>query len=388
MAVDDVGFYNLTGEEITRGSLVDQMIGYYQLKLEVGDTKVTDFNEGSEIRNLLEAFAVDLYILMEEQNELTSIGFVDSADGEWLDKHGANPFINLPRDTGSESHGSVVFTIPTVATEELLIGEGTIVVSDDGLEFETDGDGIIAVGETSCTVSVTCLTTGEDGNVGAGEVNTIDDEYIDIDGLTVTNTEAFTNGTDYEEDEEYRERLLAYLRQDDFGSVGYYTRLGESVDGVHDIVLLDKTGYTKNVIVNGDTKPVDTSVLADVLAEFSDISNIVVGHTFNVEPVTLVDANLTFNLQVNEELAEEDIISTLTAFFNGGNGYYILEFDGLYIGETITKDKLSDVLFMMDGIESVEIIDKDTSEPLTELTCQSNEVFQLGNITINQTIAS
>ena len=52
------------------------MIEYYNQKLEIGETKVTDFNEGSEIRNLLESFAVDLYDLMEDNYEATKIAFI------------------------------------------------------------------------------------------------------------------------------------------------------------------------------------------------------------------------------------------------------------------------------------------------------------------------
>ena len=88
MAVDDVSFYNINGEEVSRSILVQQMINFYQSKLQIGDTRITDFNEGSEIRTLLESFAVDLYTLMEEVDDVSRICFVETAEGEWLDKHG------------------------------------------------------------------------------------------------------------------------------------------------------------------------------------------------------------------------------------------------------------------------------------------------------------
>ena len=88
MAIEEETFYNVIGEEINRTNLLNQMIGFYNLLLEVGDTKVTDFNEGSEIRNLLESVSVLGYYVMEDQNELAKIAFPDTAEGEWLDKHG------------------------------------------------------------------------------------------------------------------------------------------------------------------------------------------------------------------------------------------------------------------------------------------------------------
>ena len=55
MAIADESFYNILGEEISRENILEQMINFYALKLEVGESKVTAFNEGAEIRNLLEA---------------------------------------------------------------------------------------------------------------------------------------------------------------------------------------------------------------------------------------------------------------------------------------------------------------------------------------------
>ena len=51
MALNEVSFYNTNGDEISISNIVNQMINYYNLKHEVGETVVTDFNEGSEIRH-------------------------------------------------------------------------------------------------------------------------------------------------------------------------------------------------------------------------------------------------------------------------------------------------------------------------------------------------
>ena len=99
MAIEDVSFINLRGEVISRENLVQQMVDYYSLKLNAGESKVTDFNEGSEIRNLLESFAVDIYYLSEMENDVLKQAFVDTATGTWLDKIGMHPFIKLPRFT-------------------------------------------------------------------------------------------------------------------------------------------------------------------------------------------------------------------------------------------------------------------------------------------------
>ena len=396
MAIEEETFYNVIGEEINRTNLVNQMIGFYNLLLEVGETKITDFNEGSEIRNLLESVAVLGYYTMEDQNELSKIAFPDTAEGEWLDKHGANPFINLERDTGSEATGFVVFTIPNASTDDIVIPEETIVVStESSLEYATDSEVIIAAGETEVTASVTCLTEGVEGNCSENTVTLIDDDYIDISELTVNNTEAFTGGTDYEEDDEYRERLLAFVRQPDFGSLPYYQELGDNIEGVHDVLLVD-TGetteigrpYTKKILVNGDTKPVTNELLITVLEVFTDPNNKVIDHTFIVDPPEYVDLSLTVNLNVSNELVESEIAGVVQAVFDGGAPVDSMEFDGLCIGETLFKNNLISALELFDGVESVTIIDDGTLEELTDISVEPNEVLQLTGLAIHQTIVS
>ena len=75
MPIEEDTFYDVNGYEVSRTNLVQQMIDYYNDKLMIGETRVTDFNEGSEIRNLLEAVAVDVYNLMEELNDLSSSSY-------------------------------------------------------------------------------------------------------------------------------------------------------------------------------------------------------------------------------------------------------------------------------------------------------------------------
>lgn len=388
MAVDDNSFYNILGNEVSRSILVQQMIDFYQASLQVGDTKVTDFNEGSEIRTLMESFAVDLYTLIEEQDDVARVCFVETADGEWLDKHGANPLINLQRELGEPAHGYVTFSIPEAVASEVVIPIETIVVStENGLQFSTLSDAIIAVGETSTTVAIECLTVGVDGNVSSGTITLIDDDTITIDNsVSVTNDDACTGGIDYEEDDEYRERLLAYNRKDDFGSIGYYETLCESIDGVHDVLLVDATGYTKKVLVNGDTKPTPNTVLAEVLEAVTDVNNIVLTHTFTVDKPTYVTKNLTVNLDVSVAIDDDDINELLAAIFDGGEAIQGAMFDGLRIGETLTKNTLYDSFNLIEAVEDVEILIGGTE--ISDITVDDDEVLKLGTVTINQTVVT
>lgn len=385
MAIDDVSFLTINGEEISRSILVQQMIDFYQQKLVLGDTKITDFNEGSEIRNLLESFAVDIYTLMEEVDDVSRICFVETADGEWLDKHGANPLIALPRESGEMGSGTVTFTIPETTTSEVVIPIDTVLVSEEtGLQFVTLADTIISVGETTATASVECLTEGTDGNAESGTITLIEDSNSLYNGLTVTNEESFTGGIDYEEDEEYRERLLAYIRKDDFGSIGYYENLCNNIDGVHDVLLIDYPNYTKKILVNGNIKPTPTSVILEVTEVVSDINNIVVGHSFIVDTPTYVTKNLTVNLNVTVEVSETDLLELLNAIFDGGEALNGPSFDGLGIGETLKKTTLYESFDLIDTVQSVTILINNVE--IGDLTVEDTQVLKLGTVTFNQTV--
>lgn len=388
MALEEVSFYNILGEEVNLSNLVDQMIGYYQQKLEVGETKISDFNEGSEIRNLLEVFAVGLYAYMEEENDLSKLPFIRLSYNMWLDRIGENPFINLPRIEGQEAVGTVTFTLTEPQTSDFVIPAETVVAdSDTGIQFTTDSDCTIFIGETTGEVTVTCITTGADGNSGAGNVNIIEDDDVDLnlDLLSVTNEEAFSGGTDYEEDDDYRERLLNNIRTDGFGSIGYYTNLGNNVDGVHDVLLVDDETYTKKILVNGMVKPTPENVLIDVLTVFTDISNIILKHRFIVDLPVYTTVDLDVNLDVFSSINEDVLLENLEAFFNGGTSDTHVEYDGLNINETVDKNVLYDVFNVFDQVSNVTVKLHGSNDEVSVLTPSMNGVLKLGDVTFTQT---
>lgn len=391
MAIEDVSFYNLLGEEISREYLLNQMIGFYNLLLEAGETRVTDFNIGSEIRNLLEAITIPLYIMMEEENNLTEIGFLETAYGVWLDMHGNNPFIRLPRDTGLEATGYVTFTIPEALGTDTIIPADTLVSnSSTGLEYSVLNDTMLLAGETSVTASIECLTSGADGNCDIGDIDTVSDIDTEIVGLSVTNENKINGGSDYEDDDEYRERLLNYVRRDDFGSQPHYLRLCDDIEGVHDITLIDDSNevYTKIVLVNTIVKPATDSILVEVLERFTDPTNLVIGHSFDVDKPVYVTLPLTVDLTVSEEI-DSDLVETLLAdIFNGGDNMPVAGFEqeGFYIGDDVRGDVLTSNLALLDGVLDVSVTVTGESEPLDSFSIASDEVAVLGSVTVNQTV--
>jgi uncharacterized phage protein gp47/JayE len=228
-----MSFYNIYNELISQEGILEDLINYYQTLHDENKTRVTDFNEGSEVRTLLEVLSHLGYNLLEETNNTLKNHFISTAEGEYLDLIGANPNVNLPREQGSTATGLVKFTLTNPAIEDITIPAGAI-VSNDSVTYETDVDGIISLGETSTYIQVTCTIDGVDGNTKANTIINVNDLNGDY-SVSVTNEDDFTNGADFEEDDEYRARLLEVIRADNFGSRGYYENLLLSIDNVIEI---------------------------------------------------------------------------------------------------------------------------------------------------------
>ena len=389
-SLNDESFYNILGEEISRNGLVQQMINFYGLLLEVGETRITDFNEGSEIRNFLETIAVDHYVILEDQNEHAKITFIDTAYGEWLDKHGLHPAIRLERNQGNEAVGEVTFTIPSVSTEQTIIPEGTLLASTEtGLQFSTDYDAVIEIGDLNVDVQCTCMSVGEDGNVVSGSIDLIDDDFLDVHGITVTNADAFTGGVDYEEDEAYRARLLEYVRREDFGSLPYYINLAETVPGVHDVKLVDEVGVSKKILVNGDVKETSDTLLVDVLTRFSDTRNLGINHTFNVAKPTFVKYSLEVTVDVDAELPSGTFEDLLVKYVDGGYSTFDgrIEFNGARIGQSITKDEFVNALKIIDNVADATITIKNASSTSVDIcSVEADEVVEITDVSVTQNV--
>lgn len=384
MAIDDVKFTNLRGEEISRGNLVNEMIKFFNLLVENRESQITDFSEGSEVRNLLESIAVDIYFLMEMENDILKNCYISTATGNWLDRIGEHPAIQLSRESGEISRGQVTFSIPSVLTTEIVIPANTIVVGSNNLYYSTDNDAIIGIGETNVRVNVSCTVTGKDGDLGIGGIIKLDENASISNMVSVTNESAISGGVDYEDDEKYRERLLNFVRRDDFGSLGYYIWLCENVAGVHDVSLVDETGYTGKILVNGDVKPTTDNVLIDVLAVLSDLSKKVLKHNFTVGRPIYDTVDLDIEITVKNEMDTNIIKNLVKALFDGGSPVEGFEFKGLNISQGLTESEIYGLFTIVDNIISVSITQD--GSVVTDIPCSLNHVLKSGTINVTQSL--
>ena len=381
MVLGDESFYNVIGEEINRSILVQAMIDSYNEKYPNVD--ITDFNEGFEIRNMLESFSVDIYHLEKNDTDLLRAAFLSTSYGRYLDLFGEE--YNTPRDYGSISWGVVLFSIPEPIDYNVVIPVNTVLVSNEtGLEYLTSIEVEIPIGETSVECVVYSQVVGLNTNANPNSI-TIFKDTAPYNMLSVNNPDTFTGGKDSETDDEYRSRLLKVKGQDSFGSKEHYHRLGESIDGVHDVIIVNsENNYTGKVIVNGDNKPLSSDILTLVVAQYTTQKNLVYDHSFEVEPVDYTTVNLELEMSVTEQLSDNTIIGAINSLFNGGsysNGLYV----GLNINQALSKYLILNCIESVNGVIQVTELTSDNNS-FNRLIPDENTVLMLGNVTIIQNI--
>ena len=371
----------VTGDTITRAEIVQDMINFYN-QLYPNST-ITDFNEGSVARNILEAVSVAVFHLMMNNYESSRVNFLSTSYGEWLDLLGLE--LGVARKQGERASGAVTFSLPTVASTPVTIPADTYLVAENGMVFLTIPSVTIPVGESSTICPVIALIEGDAGNVASGTINEFYQTIIHP-LLTVTNDNACEGGSNREEDLKYRERLFDYKSVTDFGSLPYYELLGASVDGVHDVILVEDTGYTAKVIVNGDEKPVPDDVYAECMSVFTDKYNLLLNHRFSFSPAgfTLVDLNL--EVIVSEEIEDETIFTqVLTGLFNGGRVSGV-SYPGLDINQELTRYSIVSAVESIEGVVDISSLTDGDDLAFSRIQPSSDTVLYLNSLNVTQIV--
>ena len=335
-----MSFYNIENEEISEELILAELIGFYQSLGSNGRTRIDDFEEGSEVRTLLEVLSHLAYNILEEQNRTLSSHFINTAEGEYLDLLGANPNVNLERSQGTTATGLVKFTLPEVAVAEVEIPSETVVSTDD-TDYTTIEDAYISIGSDYTYVPVECTVDGVDGNCNSGEI-----KNCELPDFTVTNEEALTDGSDFEDDEDYRQRLLEYIRTDNFGSRGYYENIILNTDGVHDIKVNPESTANIAYIINTNNLSNKDTVYNELITYFSDNNNYVVGHTTDLLMSRLHNLSFTVTVPADTTYSEDDIKDIFTCYFRGGEvTTYPAYYNGLDMGTEVNTTTITEALY-------------------------------------------
>ena len=388
MSYNDDFFYSIDGTQITREYLVQKMIDYYNEKY--SDEQITDFNEGSNIRNLLESISADIFSLEYNDNLLLNQAFLTTATGHYLDLFGEE--YGIQRKIALQAQGVVTFSISSAVNYPISIPQNTrITNTETGLFYDTYTTVEIPVGSTSVTCPVRSLITGSRTNIPANSEFVFYNENL-FHEVSITNSEAFTEGADQENDEDYRARLLEAKTSEGFGSKSYYIKLGR-IEGVHDICLVDSATKTAKVIVNGfDDIAISNDLLAKVTSLYANEKNVLYNNTFEVAKAEFTTVPLEITIDVSDEISEDTLKTIIGKYFTGTNPNLNINnqqfvFKGCSVNSTVSRTELMNMIEGIDGIIQITEISSDDEE-FSKLQPATNKVLRAGTINITQNVVT
>lgn len=160
------------------------------------------------LRILAKVFAGAVHLLYGNLEFLSQQIMVDQAEDSWLDRHGL--MWGITRKAAAYASGSVTFT----GINGIIIPEGTLVQTSEGVQYETDADATIAVG--SATIGIVAIEAGEDGNYDGATIELVS-PITDIDSAVSVVSPGFSGGVSEETDDDYRARILEHIQTPPMG---------------------------------------------------------------------------------------------------------------------------------------------------------------------------
>lgn len=301
------------------------------------------------------------YEQIQAQQQVYYSAFVSTATGSALDRLGAN--VGLPRKVDRPATA----TLTIVTDGEYLIEAGTQFETEDGYIFDLTDDVLTTQkGDTwQGTGNAEAEDTGEITNV---EPNTITIVYNpDESIISVTNPEKASGGQDYEEDPQYRARLIAENANRPSPTLNGVRSALLNVQGVREVNIVenqfataDKYGnppYSVHIYCLGGKKQDIADCLIEHIAVGVTLTGSVecdavdaAGNTKQVyfdyatdRPV-FVNIKIKTNAQWNVDEGSDYVKETVVDFINQ-----------LEMGDTVYLTKLYPQIYAIPGIDDAKI---------------------------------
>ncbi|MCH3963014.1 MAG: baseplate J/gp47 family protein [Clostridium sp.] len=196
--------------------------------------------------------------------QILRLAFVQYSSKPYLDLIGGP--LGITGNAATSSHDTLkIEGVPgTVLQKGKVAGTPS---SDDVESIEFEFQETKTIDDTGVVdIEVQCTQPGTIGNVKAGSVTLM---ITPINGIkSVTNEKNFTNGTDEEDDEHYRQRILEQMQAPaTSGNKTQYKIWAKEVDGVGDakvFPLWNGNGTVKVVIVNANKRAADQALVQEV----------------------------------------------------------------------------------------------------------------------------
>lgn len=235
------------------------------------------------------------------------------------------------------------------------------------VRFQTTADAVLAIGELSVDVPAEALESGAAGNVPPDTVTILTACPVGITGCT--NPIAFTGGSDQENDESLRARVLeSYLRLPNGANAAWYEQTAMSHEGVAAAQAVGRARGigTVDVYIATEAGLPDGELLEEVQADLQDKREIAV----DVE----VLAPEAKSVDVTVEVAPSDSTSFETVKALVEQAVAVL-FTGELLGKPLLLAELGSRIYAVEGVQNYHI-----SSPAADVSGRQRRAAPAGNI--------
>ncbi len=329
--------------------------------------------EGAAVSDLsvkLYAVAAQVYGLYAQAQWLARQCFPQTAQGEYLARHGA--LRGLERRRAVRAEGKIRFSLDAAAGADLTIPAGTVCTTAGLVRFETVADTVLPAGQTAVEAEARAVEPGAAGNVPAGSILAMAVPPVGVSRCV--NPLPFVGGADEENDESLRLRVLdTYKRMPNGANVAFYEQGALSFEQVAAATVIPRSRGkgTVDVVVSTAAGLPGAELLAELTKYFEQRREIAVDVQVRAPSVRGVDVTVAV------KPAEGSEADRVKAEVEGA-------LRGYFCGERLSQDvlvaKLYQLVFSQAGVANCTV-----SAPAADVRMDAGELPVLGRLTVEVT---
>lgn len=320
------------------------------------NSAVNDTSVGSVSRTIVESVSREIAGLYEQMEVVYENGFIDTARGRALDL--VTGILGLDRKSAQFATGAVTFS-RRIGGENVTIMRGTRVATQgDGPTkpklYETTGTVEMGAGELEIEVPVKAVTPGAQGMTDFETITELEMPVVGIE--KVINRKPTTIGTERECDDEFRERIKAFVRSRSTATSQAIRAVVLNIPGVRNVTVNEAPNEIAgevDVIVDGLDLEIEDA--QDCLLVRSVIDRVrPAGIKVNIRPTEIVRLEIRIYIRLAGDLTEKKLGKDITNNIKDRLSNYI---STLIIGESLVHNKLISELFKIPEIGYVDKIE-------------------------------
>ena len=319
---------------------------YQQLLVSFAERAGFTPDDSCDLSVRLYAAAAQLQALSIQSDWVLDQSFPQTASGIYLEYHAA--MRGLKRTAATYAEGTLRFSVESPPASDLTVESGTVCMTGDEVRFMTTQTGTLAAGSLYTSIPSKALEAGASGNAAPGTITILTACPVGITGCT--NPEAFSGGSEGEDDESLRKRILeSYQRLPNGANAAFYE---ETAMGHNGVVAASAVGRargtgTVDVYVATAAGTPDAALLEEIQEDLQAKREIAVDVKALAPTALPVDVSLELRAKDGTEFA-----AVRSAAETAVREY----FTGKLLGLPVRLAELSSLVYGVDDVENYHII--------------------------------